>query len=169
LKRRPTLSRKIKRAPGARRNYIPEAPIHRIVRTEKLDIWESTAAVDILFANRQVTGLPALGDIEMDMRLPTVFDAADIRASNQSDRSRIYSKWRTDMRDTVALRVTDAVMFSEHALTTIDAANRWPRGTALGHLTIALRHFAALRGNTPPGAARAWRYTPSLPTRKETK
>jgi hypothetical protein len=164
--RRPATSNKIKRAPGARRNYIPEAPIHRIVRTEKLDIWESTAAVDILVANRQVTGLPALGDIELDMRLPPLPGAADIRASNQSDRSRVYSRWRTDMRDTVALRVADAVMFSESPLTTVDKANRWPRGTALEHLTVALRHFAALRGNTPPGAARAWRYTA---TRKETK
>lgn len=152
------VSNKVKRAPGMKRSYIPEAPIVRIVKAEKLNVWESTAAVDILLANRQSAGLPAL-DIELDMRPQIEFDAADARASKQSDLNRAYSKWRTDLRDSVALRVADAVMFTELPLTTIDAQNKWDRGTALEHLMAALRHFAVLRGNVPRGAARDWRYT----------
>lgn len=157
MKRKPATSNKIKRAPFQRRSYIPEAPIARIAA--KLSIGESTAALDILVISRRNAGLPCIGDLEIDIQLPVEPDAADDRASRQSDMTRAYSKWRTDLRDTEALRVADAVLFNEQALTAIEETNHWRRGTALGHLTTALRHFAFLRGNSPRGEARNWNFT----------
>jgi hypothetical protein len=63
-----------------------------------------------------------------------------------------------DLRDTTALRVADAILLSEQPLNAVDSNNHWPKGTALAHLTTALRHFAFLRGNAPRGAARDWEY-----------
>ncbi len=155
LKRRttPPRSTKIKRAP--RRSYIPEAPIVRIVTSEKLNIGESSAALDILLANRSAS-LPSAD--HADLPAPADFDAADNRAAKQTDLTRAFSKWRTDLRDTTALRVADAILLSEQPLNAVDQANHWPRGTALAHLTAALRHFAFLRGNAPRGAAAGWKY-----------
>jgi hypothetical protein len=146
-------SNKIKRVP--RRNYIPEAPIVRIVKSEKLNIGESSAALDILLANRSAA-LPSSDPSELPP--PVEFDAANLRAAHQSDLTRAFSKWRTDLRDTTALRVADAILLSEQPLNAVDQANHWPKGTALVHLTTALRHFAFLRGNSPRGAASAWKY-----------
>jgi hypothetical protein len=158
LKRtRPKVSTKIKRVP--KRNYTPESPIVRIVSAKKLDVWEATAAMDVLIANRRVNGLSSSADIELDIREPTEFDAVENRVVTSMDLTSVYSQWRKDLRDTVALRVADLIMFKEQPLTTVDEANRWPRGTALEHLTIALRHFAVLRGNAPPGFTRKWRWT----------
>lgn len=154
--RRPPTTNKVKRAPGMKRSYIPEAPIVRIVLTHKLSGNESAAALDILVTSRKAAGLPTPDWIEE--RPPLDFDAADDRASKQTDLTRAYSKWRTDLRDTVCLRVADAVLFHERSLGDVDEANHWQRGVALGHLTVALRHFAFLRGNAPRDAAREWRY-----------
>lgn len=158
-KRKPALaSTKIKRAPGTKRSYIPEAPIVRIVEAHKLNIAESTAALDILVTSRRTFGLPAL-EIDSDTRPPIDFDAADDRAAKGTDLTRAYSTWRADLRDTIALRVADAVLLKETPLGAIDEANHWRRGTALDHLMVALRHFAVLRGNAPRGMAREWKYS----------
>jgi hypothetical protein len=69
-----------------------------------------------------------------------------------------YPTWRADLRDTVPIRVADAVLFHEHSLADIDASNRWRKGTARSHLAVALKHFAALRGNVPRGVLREWKY-----------
>jgi hypothetical protein len=163
LKRaRPTLSNKIKRAPQGPRHFAA-SPVQRL--RSKLSANEYTAADEILAAFRIAAGLPVARDPDLGIPLAPNPGAADDHAAKRFDIDKVYPIWRRDLRDTVQLRIADAVLFSETPLAELDAANRWRKGTARSHLDTALRHFAALRGNAPRGEQ--WKFTTKPPTRKE--
>lgn len=138
---------------------MPVAPLSRLKTA--LDIYEFTAADEILAAFRLTHGLPLARDPDLGIPLagPRA-DAADDYMARRTDLIRVYPEWRRDLKDTMALRILDAVLFHELSLTSIDSASHWRKGTARKHLAVALKHFAALRGNVPRGAHN-WRYRPS--------
>jgi hypothetical protein len=148
----PVESNKIKRVPPSLR--LSASPLSRL--KSYMDIYQLTAADEILAAFKMSVGLPVQRDPDLDIPLPTRTDAADEHAAHRSDLVHTYPAWRRDLVDTVVLRVADAVLFHETALCDIDATNRWRKGTAREHLAVALKHFAALRGNCPRGAH--WRF-----------
>lgn len=139
------------------------APLARL--KPHMDMFEYQAADEILAAFKMAAGQPVVRDPDLDIPLLPRADAADDHAAHRSDLGKAYPTWRVDLRDTVPLRVADAVLFHEHSLADIDASNRWRKGTARSHLATALKHFASLRGNVPRGMRRDWKFNP----RKETK
>jgi hypothetical protein len=151
---RPAVSNKIKRAPLHR---LAAAPLARL--RAFMDVYQFTAADEILAAFRMQSGLPVVRDPDLDIPLsPARPDAADDHAARRTDLTGVQRQWRDDLRDSVPLRVADAVLFRETPLSALDVANRWRKGTARAHLEIALKHFAALRGNCPRGTRREWTY-----------
>lgn len=165
---RPLTSNKIKRSPGGRTRFagLSDSPLSRLART--LDIFQFTAADEIMAAYKMAACLPVSRD--PDLGLPPSAaraGAADEHAACRSDLTDVQRTWRNDLRNSVVLRVAEAVLFHETPLSALDAANRWRKGTAREHLATALKHFAALRGNCPRGAAREWKFNATQP-RKET-
>ncbi len=163
---KPKKSKRIRNAPGeARRRINLTSPLARLVKSHALDIYEHTAADEIIAADHMSHGLPVSRDMDLDIPMaPMRFDAADDHQARRVDIARIYPAWRQDLASTYALAVTDTVLFSEISLTAIDEHQHWRRGTARMHLKVALRHFAALRGNVPRDA-RDWKFVP--PAKKE--
>lgn len=159
--KRPKTSNKIKRAPAR----MPHSPMS--ILKQCLDVYEFTAADEILAAFSMVNGLPVARDSDLDIptRQPQ-FDDADEHAARRSDLTRVYPAWRHDLAGTAALQVLDAVLFAETPLSALDRAQHWRKGTARIHLATALKHFAALRGNAPRGAR--WKYEPPAPAKKGT-
>jgi hypothetical protein len=150
-------SNKIKRAMTTR---MPSSPLSRLKNS--LDIWEFTAADEFLNAFRMANGIPVARDPDLDLPMAELrFDAADEFQAKRNDLVRVYQQWRRDLVGTAALGITDAVLLQERTLTDIDATQKWRKGTARDHLAIGLKHFAALRGNTPRGA-RDWKYVPKV-------
>lgn len=135
---------------------MPASPLSRL--KAHLDIYQFTAADEILTAFRMANGLPVSRDPDLDIPLPSRFDDADEHAARKSDLVRVYVIWRHDLAGTQALAIVDAVMFTETPLATLDSRTRWRKGTARAHLAVGLKHFAALRGNVPRGA-RDWKFT----------
>ena len=156
---KPKRSKKIKHIAWTR---MPSSPLSRM----KLDLYQHTAADEILTAFRMANGLPVSRD--PDLGIPArdpQFDDADEHMVRQSDLVRVYTAWRHDLRGTDALRVVDAVMFAEVPLLEIDATRVQRKGTAREHLAVGLKHFSALRGNVPAGV-RDWKYEAKPPTTK---
>lgn len=159
---RPAVSTKIKRAPQGPR--LSASPLSRL--RAHMDIYQFTAADEILAAFKMQAGLPVQRDPDLDIPIGEARpDAADSTAAHRTDLGTVQRTWRNDLRDSSPLRVAEAVLLHETPLGDIDAANRWRKGTAREHLAVALKHFAALRGNCPRGAARDWNFTTQ---RKET-
>lgn len=152
---KPKRSNKIRKAPGARTKRLPHSPLSRL--KAGMDVYEFTAADELLAAFRMANGLPVARDPDLDIPMALRFDAADEHQAKRNDLVRVYETWRRDLAGTQPLRIVDAVLFAEIPLCDIDANQRWRKGTAREHLTTALRHFAALRGNTPRGV-RGWKY-----------
>lgn len=139
---------------------LSDSPVARLKARGLLNVWELTAADDILAAYRMAAGMPASRD--PDLGMPPAeprSDAADDRAARRSDVARIYTQWRSDLRGTLALLVTQAVVIGELPLRAWERNMRVRNGTARAHLLTGLRHFAALRGNTPRWA-RDWKMAP---------
>ena len=138
-----------KRVAAAR---ITVSPIERLKNS--LTIHEFTAADELLTSYRLSLGLSVSRAIEFDSpALAQVrFDAADDIAAHQTDLSRSYQRWRSELEGSRVLAVAKDVLFAEMTLRQVDAKYRWRKGLARGYLALALRHFAAIRGNTPRGA-----------------
>ncbi len=149
-------SNKIKRAAPLLR--MPVRPLDRL--RSRMDVFQLTAADEILAASAMRAGLPVTRDPDLDVPMPARPHAADERQALRTDLTRTAARWRADLKDSLALAVVDEVLFHERALVDIDAANRWRKGTARAHLSTALKHFAALRGNAPRGVN--WRYVDNL-------
>lgn len=139
------------------------APLARL--RPYMDMFEYQAADEILAAFKMAAGQPVVRDPDLDIPLALRADAADDHAATRVTLTTVQRQWRSDLRDTIYLRVADAVLYAETSLMDIDASNRWRKGTAREHLATALKHFAALRGNVPRGMRRDWQFNP----RKETK
>lgn len=161
----PKKSKRIRNA--APRTRMPASPLSRLKNS--LDIYEFTAADEIVAAFRMANGLPVSRDPDLDIPIaPLRFDAADEHAAKVTDLVRIYLGWRRDLAGTAALSVVDAVLMTETPLSELDARAKARKGTAREHLAVALKHFAALRGNVPRGA-RNWKYVPTPPPAKKEK
>lgn len=164
---KPKKSKRIRNAPGATRTRLSASPLSRLKNS--LDIYEFTAADEIIAAFRMANGLPVSRDPDLDIPIsPLRFGAADEHAAKVTDLVRIYLSWRRDLAGTAALSVVDAVLMTETPLSELDARAKARKGTAREHLATALKHFAALRGNVPRGA-RNWKYVPPTPPVKKEK
>lgn len=161
-------SKRIRNAPGARTRRTLVSPLKRL--QDVLDVYEYTAAYEIVSAFNLVNGIPTQRDDNFDDPLrPIQPDAADSHAAKRSDLMRVYPVFRRDLAGTIQLAVLDAVLFGEQSLASLDRENQWRQSpsTARRHFATALKHFAALRGNVPRGA-RDWKYVlPSPPAKKE--
>lgn len=164
---KPKTSKRIRNAPGATRTRMSASPLSRLKNS--LNVYEFTAADEIIAAFRMANGLPVSRDPDLDIPVaPLRFDAADEHAAKVTDLVRIYLGWRRDLAGTDALTVVDAVLMTETPLSELDARAKARKGTAREHLATALKHFAALRGNVPRGA-RNWKYIPTPPPVKKEK
>lgn len=135
---------------------MPSSPLSRLKRT--LDLYTYQAADEIMAAFQMAHFLPVNRDPDLDIPQLARADAADEHAARRSDLVKAYPEWRRNLVGTMELRVADMVLVDEMSLTKVDADQCWRKGTAREHLNIALRHFAALRGNCPRGARVAWTY-----------
>lgn len=164
VKRKATKKEK-KAAAGPSRRYITDSPLSRLISNGVLNIYEHTAADEIIAAYRMGAGLPVSRDPLLDIPRPIMqFDAADERAAKRSDLSKAFPTWKLSLQGTPELMVAMAVLITEQDPRDIDARLHQRRGTARTHLISALRHFAAIRGNVPRGA-RDWKYV--SPAKKE--
>lgn len=131
-----------------------ESPLARLKRTGKLNTWEEGAADEIVRANGICQGASTERNGTDWWDTTSSPDAGAVRRIDAVDK---YRDWGRDLRHTPILYVTAAVLFDETSLRAMDRSNKWSDGTAYGHLLAGLRHFAALRGNTPRGVK--WRYS----------
>jgi hypothetical protein len=147
----------LKEAPP--RRIAHESPVQRLRRHEHIDIWEHTAADEIVAAYQLSIGLPVSRDADLGIpRGDLNPNGADAAAARRSDILVTYQKWRAELAGTAWLSVAMDVLFAERQLHDIDAARQQRKGTARGVFIAAIRHFAAMRGNIPPNA-RDWKLT----------
>lgn len=131
---------------------LNEVPLTRLKRTNRLNVWELTAADEILHAYGLSAGQTSGRDPDLGFGGGTVrADAADTAAVSRIDTLDKFREWRTDLKQTEAMAAVVAVLLDEKSLRTVEKENRWRNGTAFGHFQAGLRHFAALRGNVPRG------------------
>lgn len=138
-----------------------ESPLARLKRMGALNVWELTAADEIIAAFALSIGSPVSRDA--DLGIPTVArpDAADQSMAKRCDVLATYQKWRQELTGTVWLSVAVDVLLRERDPRDIDQVRQQRKGTAREVLMAAIRHFAALRGNLPR-SARDWKLT--IPT-----
>jgi hypothetical protein len=135
-------------------------PLKRI--KDKLNVWEFTAASTIRFAFSASIGATATHDPSLGIRHEFRPGGADAAAAKRIDSIVAYRQWRIDLAGTPALAVAMGVLVDDMSPSAIDRNNSQRKGTAFGYLIVALRHFAALTGNTPRGA-RDWRLKTANP------
>lgn len=139
---------------------LNEPPLTRLKRLGRLDVHELTAADDILFAYHLAAGVRVTHDSDLGVRggdpKP---DAAHSIAATRIDVLEKYRQWRTDLAGHPALAAAVGMLLDERPARSVERAQRWRNGQATKHLVEALRHFAALRGNTPRGS-RGWKLPP---------
>lgn len=136
---------------------MTEAPLTRLKRRGVLNVWEQTAADDITAGYHAIAGQrmahdPALG-IASACPCP---DGAERAAVGRLDAVAKYREWYADLRGTEALAAVTAILLNEQGIRATERAEGWRNGSATGYLLTGLRHFAAIRGNTPRGVK--WRY-----------
>lgn len=155
---KPKRSNKIRKAPGARK-YVTESPLARMVRNNLLNVYEHTAADEIIAAYQMDAGLPVARDPSLNIPQALRFDAADESAARRSDLLRIFPVWKADLKGTRELDVTLGVLIFDRDPRHLDEFFHVRRGTCRDCLVRGLRHFAALRGNTPRGVS-GWKMDP---------
>lgn len=143
--RGPKPAKRVKVAPAPSR--ISVAPLDRLKRS--LSVYEFQAADEIVHAYRIAIGAPPARDIDLGIPMDARPDAADDAAARRLDVSVKYQRWRQDLNETPFLAAAMATLIAEEPLRDTDRAYSWRNGMAKRHLVVALRHFAALRGNTP--------------------
>lgn len=141
---------------------VTEPPINKIKRAGTLSLWEETAADELMDAYAYTMGAHIRRDPSTAVKTNKQFGAQEDFAATQSDLSRAYQRWRADLADTREIAIAVAVLFADVSLTSLDRKYRKRSGYSAEHLVRALRHFAAIRGNTPRGA-HTWKLT--LPAR----
>lgn len=151
-------------APKIKRTKTPprisESPLARLKRRNVLNVWELTAADEIQHAHRMSIGEPASRDPDLGIPNTPRADAADNMAARRVDVLDKYNRWRADLQGTAARVAVTETLIHETALRATERAYSWRNGSATMHLLAGLRHFAALRGNTPNGA-RGWKVQPT--------
>lgn len=150
------MSPKRKPKPAPRR-HARITPFQRLVRRGLVNVYEQTAADEILFAFAVSQGHggqrdPALG---LPTRVP-YSGSADREAAWRIDLTKALHRWQRDLKGRPELACAEAVLLHERSLRDLDEAQAVRKGTSKEQMLAAVRHFAALRGNTPKGA-RGWR------------
>lgn len=142
-----------------------ESPLIRIKRAGTLDVYELTAADEMLAAYHHAIGQPASRDPDLDVPIQrSRIDSVENAYVRQSDMLYAFRQWKADLAETVVGNVTMLVLFSEMPLQAIDRRMRWTSGKAKELFVCGIRHFAALRKNTPRGA-HDWKISPSQTSR----
>lgn len=130
-----------------------ESPLIRMKRGGTLDVYELTAADELLACYSYAIGRPAARDPDLDVPVQkSRVDSVESALARQSDMLRAFQQWKSDLTETPAGNVTMLVLFSETALQDIDRRMRWGSGKAKELFVRGIRHYAALRKNTPRGA-----------------
>lgn len=140
---------------------MSESPLSRMKRYGSINVYELTAADELLAAFHMTIGTPVSRDT--DLGIPATerrSDSADNTAAHRLDMVAKYRQWELDVAKhsrpaRVAVR---AILFGETPMRQVERVEGWRNGTARTHFIAGLRHFAALRGNTPRGA-RGWKIT----------
>ena len=136
---------------------VSESPVARLRRTDATLTVHERTAIDELIAARNITlGEPGARDDALGIPLRPGFSAAENAASHRLDILDKYHQWRRDLAGTRALAAAFGVLFDESPMRELERERRWRSGSARHNLRVAIRHFAALRGNTPRGA-RGWK------------
>ena len=133
-----------------------EAPITRLRRKEKLNIWEDTAADELMNAYCIVQGVDYIRNPELGITESNRAGAANAEEVRRIDSIDKLREWQADLKQTSPMIAVTAILFGERSFGSVERENRWRRGEAFGYFRAGLRHFAALRGNTPRGEK--WRY-----------
>lgn len=146
----------LKEAPP--RRVAHESPLARLKRTGALNVWELTAADEIIAAFALSTGSPVSRDADLGIpRGDPRPDAADSGAARRSDLSVSYATWCADLGRETAGLVTVWTLLDELPLRECERRAGLRNGTGLACLLVGLRHYAALRGNVPRSAA-GWKW-----------
>ena len=135
----------------ARSRIAHLTPIQRLARRGELNVYEQTAADEIVHAYH--TSLGVAGSRDQALGLPSCgvrHGAADTDAAYRLDLVRTFSRWKDELRGRPEFDAAVAVLIEERSLRTLKG-----RDAAKDRVIAALRHFAALRGNTPRGVR--WR------------
>lgn len=132
-------------------------------RKGALSVHELTAADELIAAFHVVAGQPVARDCDLGIRHEARPGAADEAAARRSDMVMKFRQWRNDLHETLPLRIAQDVLFAETEPRESDRKNRWRKGTSEQYVITAVRHFAALRGNTPRGA-HDWKVRREAPT-----
>lgn len=146
------LKPKKKRPTGLK--YVASAsPVQKLLRKELIDVFEHTAADEILAAYCITVGAPVRRDADLGLPQHGMRPGlADHSAAKRIDIVDTYHRWRAELAGKPQLAVAMAALLQEQDPRHLDASHGWRKGTARLHLIAALRHYAALRGNTPKGA-----------------
>lgn len=155
--KKPKISTKIRRAEIASPKRVSESPLARLKSRGQLNVHELTAADEIIAAYSMSIGEPVARDADLGVPSNPRPDSADNAAAKRVDMLDKYRQWRTDLAGTGALVTAIAALFDETPLRAIERMYHWRNGSAKEHLFVAIRHFAALRGNVPRGV-RGWKF-----------
>lgn len=141
----------------AKQRHITESPLARLKRRGTLNVFELTAADEILHAYNLSIGAPSTRDPDLGIpRGEARPDSATAAAATRIDVITTLQRWRKDLTGKLPGIITAAALFAERDLRALDAMHHWRKGTAQRYLLAGIRHFAALRGNTPR-SARNWK------------
>lgn len=148
---------KVKPAAAPVQRHQSRSPLDVLKSRGSLNVWELTAADEIIAAHAMQSGNPVRRD--PDLGIPASNprpDAADDTAVRRCDLVETFAKWKADLGNEWPKGVTIRVLIEEQPLSAVDAYCGWRKGTAKEHLLVGLRHFAALRCNIPRGV-RGWK------------
>lgn len=138
------------------KSRLNEAPLARLKRLGRLNAAELTAANDIVTAYHMGGGVRTVQDSDLGVRGQMRPSAAETIETTRIDLTDKYRQWRDDLDGHPALAAAVAMLLDERPARQTERKYGWRNGTASRMLVMALRHMAALRGNTPRGA-RGWR------------
>lgn len=128
-------------------------PIQRLARRGELNVYEQTAADEILHAYHVSIGVARSRDHSLG--LPSTglrAGAAEKEAAYRLDLVRTYARWKDELRGRPEFDAAVAVLIEERSLRDLTGKN-----AAKERLIAGLRHWAAMRGNTPRGCGREWK------------
>lgn len=128
-----------------------ESPLARLTKAGRLNVWEQTAADEILHAHAISAGIGSTRDPDLGIGGAFRVDAADDMAARRIDTLDKFREWQSELKQTDALMAVTSILLEEMSLRDAEREHRWRNGTAFRHFRDGLRHFAALRGNVPRG------------------
>lgn len=144
-------------APSAKSPAPPRVrrvtPLSRLIKRGDLNIYEHTAADEILHAYHVSIGVGGTvrdESLGLPRGVPT-HDGADKEAAWRLDLCRTFRRWKSELRGRPEFGAAVGLIIEERTLRNLDSTAQARKGTSKQLLLAALRHFAALRGNTPRG------------------